>query len=380
MNRNASLALFLGIVVVSLALLPALHQSAAEWRRQSEALSARPGSLEKRNTNAFARILGELRIGAADFMFVKTELYLHGGIGYAPHTDDLDDQVKSGPADSAGESGHPDPKDFIEEHDDHDHAEHGGHAPEHDPGETAAEHDHHDHGDHADHDDHEDGGGVQMRMRSAEEDFRGIIGDLEREIKPWRDPEAPHVLLGGAELLPWFRIMTIANPHFIRGYRIGAMWLGREDKFDEALEFLDEGIAKNPENPELFLLYLSKVLTLTQEAYGEGEASLREGLEAARTGLELGYRVRPEGGETGKIHEGLLWNEDLEEDLLFLTRFEVNLLDRLGREQEALNAARRHRRAFPEDGVLMRIEEKLQSEIREGNHSSSAEPALPRSD
>lgn len=336
MNRNASFVLFLGFALASLAVLPVLYDDASALRHESRALSARPGTLEKRNTNAFARILGELRIGAADFLFVKTELYLHGGIGYAPHSDNLDEAVDVPHETHRDETAH-DAHDAHDTRDDHD------------------DHTRHDHGS----TDHEPSAGVQMRMRSAEEDFRGIIGDLEREIKPWRDPEAPHVLVGGAELLPWFRLMTITNPHFIRGYRIGAMWLGREDKHDEALEYLDEGIARNPENPELFRLYLSKVLLLTHKAREEGQSAWKRALDAAQSGLELGYRVRPEDGETGTIHEGLLWNEDLEEDLLFLTRFEVTLLDRLGRKDEALNAAKRHRRAFPQDGVLERLETNL---------------------
>lgn len=361
MNRTLGLILFLGVAVMNLIVLPPLYRTASDLRGQSEALSTRPGTLEKRNTNAFARILGELRIGAADFLFVKTELYLHGGIGYAPHTDNLDESVGS--------------LDGVTPHEEEDRDDHAGHARDVQEREAAHDREHalatvRDRRPHADpHEGHEHaaGEGVQMQMRSAEEDFRGIVGHLEREIKPWRDPDAPHVLTGGAELLPWFRLMTITNPHFVRGYRIGAMWLGRENKYEEALEFLDEGIASNPDNPELFRLYLSRVLTLTHLAREQGEQLYRQALEDTQTGLELGYRVRPPRGETGKIHEGLLWNRDLEEDLLFLTRFEVNLLDRLGRTEEALKAVRRHRGAFPDDGILQRLEQNLEAGLSRGN-------------
>jgi hypothetical protein len=337
MNRPIPSLFLATVLLIALFILSPLYEQGRRLHQDSAALSTVAGSLENRNTNAFARILGELRIGAADFLFVKTELYLHGGIGYAEHTDDLEsmDAVLEGSSPEA------------EVHADH--TAHDHHGPEHAHGEEAPGAAHAEEG-------------VQTRIRNADEDFRGIVGALEREIKPWRDPNSPHVLTEGSELLPWFRLMTIANPHFVRGYRIGALWLGRENKYVEALEFLDEGIANNQENPELFQLYLSRVTALAHLAR-ENEVGIDEdALAAVQRGLELGYEFRPKGGETGKIRNRLLWTEDHEEDLLFLTRFEVNILSRLGRTEEALEAVGRHRGAFPEDGVLERIELRLQDE------------------
>ncbi len=345
MKRRISSLALIAFVALALEGLAPLHETGQEIHRESAALSEVAGTLESRNTNAFARILGEIRLGVADYLFVKTELYLHGGIGYAHHSDDLEE------VDSAMEPA----SNEAENHEGHAHHEH----PQSDP-------------DHAQGDDRDPGeAGVQTRMRSAEEDFRGIVGRLEREIKPWRDPDSPHVLAPGSELLPWFRIMTVANPHFVRGYRIGALWLGREDKYAEALEFLDEGIANNEDNPELFQLYLSKVLAYSHLARQNEEGIGEDALAATQTGLRLGFAVRPENGEIGKIHQRLLWNEDHEEDLLFLTRFEVNILSRLGRTDEALAAVRRHRRAFPEDGVLERIEHRLERELAGDDHNSA---------
>lgn len=336
---------FLGLLLITVVLAPPLHSVGARLRSESESLTSLPGTVARRNTNAFARILGELRMGAADYLFVKTELYLHGGIGYAAHTDDLDGEGASLAREA--ESLLPEDIQSLDEHAGHGHQ---AHAPVHDQ-------DHQDHAGpaHA----HAEAEDVRTTMRTAEDDFRGIIGNLEREIKPWRAPGSPHVLVGGAEMLPWFRLMTITNPHFIRGYRIGAMWLGREKKYDEALAFLQEGIDRNAENPELFLLYLSRVLMLTHKD-NEGLGSHREeALAAAREGVRLGLAVRPEDGETGKIHAGLLWTADHAEDLLFLMRFEAILAERLGRPEEAIQALRTSRLIYPDDYPLQRIQERL---------------------
>lgn len=346
--RTADL-LLLAAAVLALIAAPPLAGVGRRLKAESAALADVPGSIEARNSNAFARILGELRIGAADFLFVKTELYLHGGIGYAEHTDAPEGSEAMA---SANGSQHP--------HDAHD----DSHAPSHEAGHAdAALGDSLDIDVPADHESHahDDEAPVATRIREKSTDFRGFLGDLEREIKPWRDPANPHVLTGGAELLPWFRLMTISNPHFIRGYRVGAMWLGRSDKYDEAIAYLDEGIAANTDNPERFLLYLSKAQMLVFMARVGDPSLYAAALESARTGLALGLQYRPDGGETGKIHKGLLWNADLEEDLLFLARFEVMLLDRTGQSEAASAAARRARSLFPQDDTLRRLAERVEA-------------------
>lgn len=345
MKLSAADLLLLAAAALALLAAPPVAGVGRRLKAESAALADVPGSIEVRNSNAFARILGELRIGAADFLFVKTELYLHGGIGYAEHAHALDESTPA-PHEGGSEDAH------------------DVHAGEHEPGhaeavlgdipavEDAGEHEMHEDG-------HAEPVATNIREKSA--DFRGFLGDLEREVKPWRDPANPHVLTGGAELLPWFRLMTISNPHFIRGYRVGAMWLGRSDKYDEAIAFLDEGIAANAENPELFQLYLSKAQMLVFMARVGDPNLYAAALDAARKGLALGLEYRPEGGATGKIHKGLLWNADHEEDLLFLARFEVMLLERTGDPEAAAAAARRARALFPGDDTLRRLAERVET-------------------
>jgi hypothetical protein len=346
-NRKLETILLVFSVAFVLAFGPTLRAGSRRVAAETRALSAVPGSVEARNTNAFARMLGEVRIGAADFLFVKTELYLHGGIGYHAHVDDLD-------APAAAHS--PRDDDGHDHHHDHDHG-HESPAPlatdsldiPLDVPLTAAR------------DEHAEAGAVSTRIRTHAEDFRGFLGNLEREIKPWRDPESPHILTGGTELLPWFRLMTVANPHFVRAYRIGAMWLGRERLYDEALAYLQEGIDRNTDNPELFQLYLSKTLTLLQRARLDEDNADLPALDAAHAGLVAGLAYRPPHGEVGVIRRGLLWTPDHEEDLLFLARFVVMLLERERRFDEALHAGRQILTHFPGDEMLKRLVERLEA-------------------
>jgi hypothetical protein len=335
-----------------LTLGPLCRRDARRAAADTRALSNVPGSIQARNTNAFARILGELRMGAADFLFVKTELYLHGGISYHAHVDDLD-------AVDDDRNGH--------DHHDHEHDNHDDALADDSPDpllelETPGDFDlglgrapltgAHDHAAEE---------ALATRIRGKDEDFRGFLGDLEREIKPWRDPDSPHVLTGGAELLPWFRLMTIADPHFVRGYRIGAMWLGRDRHYDQALAYIQEGIDLNAENPELFQLYLSKVLMTLHKARHEETNADADALEAARFGLAAGFRYRPESGEIGAIHRGLLWTDDHEEDIRFLARFVVMLFERERRFDDALAAGREARAIFPDDEIIHRLVQRLES-------------------
>src|SRR5690606_41174555 len=96
--------------------------------------------------------------------------------------------------------------------------------------------------DHAE-DDHTN---VNAVIRTANKDFRGFIGKMERQVKPWRDPSKPHQHTAGTELLPWYRLATYSDPHNVRNYMVGAWWLKSlktPEQEAEALRFLEEGIS-----------------------------------------------------------------------------------------------------------------------------------------
>ncbi len=193
-----------------------------------------------RNTSAVATMLGEFRTAMSDIMYMKTERYLDNGIAYMPH---LKRQMLSVSASSEhGEEDH-----------DHEHA-HEEHADEHADGEEH-EHEHeHEHGE-------DDSAGTKTMIPTEADDFRGIIGRLQREVKPWRDPSMPHQHADGTELLPWFRLMTRCDPHYVLGYTIGG-WSLKSRNLEAGIRFAKEGIENNPDSFQIHLtlgeLYLQK--------------------------------------------------------------------------------------------------------------------------
>jgi hypothetical protein len=124
--------------------------------------------------------------------------------------------------------------------------------------------------------DEQEGGGkdeeqVATLIRAGDNDFRGFLGDLEREIKPWRDPSLPHIHTAGTELLPWFRLATLGNPQNERAYLIGTWWLKTlqtKVQLEEGLRFIDEGIKNNEKSFGLHLMrgYILRELDRKLEA------------------------------------------------------------------------------------------------------------------
>jgi tetratricopeptide (TPR) repeat protein len=302
-------------------------------------------SIEARNENAFALILGELRATAADLMFIKTERYFHSGVAYKPHMD-MDKMA------TTGERAAKEPEDH-EHHSDEDH-EHEPHM-ELPDGEELAPHHHDEHCDHGG----THAGGIPTLIRTAAQDFRGFLGDLERETKPYRDPKLEHHVTSGEELLPWYRLMTLSDPHNLRGYMIGTMLLLQAKKSDEALSFIQEGIEKNRGNPRAFRLYAS----LAQVRWRSGHLDMA--LAAARRGYKMGKAVRPRGGKIGATRKDVLWTDDLENDFLFLARYVPLFLERKGDLLESFRAAQEAASLAPDDPGIRQMLQRFQDELSE---------------
>lgn len=272
----------------------------------SEAQSAR-------NTSAVARLFGELRTSMSDIMFVKTERYLHSGVGYTPHITEKDIS---------------------------------------DPSAVQTDY-----------------SGTPTLIRPPTEDWRGFVGDIEREIKPWLDPKTHMSHERGTELLPWFRLMTLVNPHRIRGYRIGAfLMMSREsvDSLQEAWDYIEEGIKNNPDSHELrhIQIRLLQQDLARQKAQGdrvdpETERTNLEGaLKIARIGIEAGAANRPEMGWEGKGRPA-----EMEDSFLGLLHYEVFLLRHLGRDEEALRCGLKSLERFGSDPVLQNEVAELRSKL-----------------
>lgn len=285
------------------------------------------------NQSALARIMGEFRTGASDMLFIKTERYLHSGVGYVPH---LTEALLSVEGTDKGVDAH-----LEEMKHDHDH-----------------DHDH-EHGEHDDHFHHEEPAETLVPMPG--QDYRRWLGKMHRTVKPWRDPGLAHQHTDGKELIPWFRMMTLSDPHYIRGYIVGAYWIKRHDR-DAALEFVEEGLTHNPND---FQLHLSKAMMLLQKARLAGQGSLdsdnpevlRFLLEAkthfVRSAEEMA-RVRPpeKPGEEMELHPD--WGRYHESDAMAAAHMAVLLEERYGDPATALELKARYQKLMPGHGVLHR--------------------------
>ena len=254
----------------------------------------------RRNSSAFAALLGEFRTSFSDIMFIKTERYLHAGVAYMPHHGESALSAE----DLAAE---------VDEHQD----EIG--IPD---------------------DDEWSHSGIPTLIPRAEDDFRGWIGRLHREVHPWRDPDREHIHTDGRELLPWFRLMTLSDPHFVRGYVAGAFWLQHQDP-EAARAFVDEGLRHNP---DAFELYVSRAFLLIREGRQLGDLTqdtlpdavvdlLRSARDDFYRAAELGLAQRPDVVDEDGFGHG--WVRYQENDLLAATRMSIVLSDRLGETERA---------------------------------------------
>jgi len=323
----------LGLVLATLtyAVIPALYSLIG----RSEVATARVtdfSAQQRRNSSAVATILGEFRTNLSDMLFIKTERYLHGGVAYMPHID-TDQLASSGEiatmktsqqintATGEGATTATAAADTRTTHTDEEHEV------------------------------------VATLIRTPENDFRGFLGTLERQVQPWRDPHVPHEHIGGVELLPWYRLATIADPTNVRAYMIGAWWLktlGDDKALNEALKFLDEGIRHNP---KAFQLYLMKGYILRQLG------RKTDALKAFERAVEVMKGQRPPDGETGPR-----WTLYNEEDAIAACSTSVLQLrdtyeDDIQGLQAALDRVRKLRQEIQNMPALERLERSLKSQL-----------------
>ena len=87
-------------------------------------------------------------------------------------------------------------------------------------------------------------------MLDAHEDWRGILGELDRQIRPYAvdaDGNPIHVHDDPVELIPWYQLAVRINPHLERMYTLGAFYMADfANEPDEAFELLMAGVEANP--------------------------------------------------------------------------------------------------------------------------------------
>jgi tetratricopeptide (TPR) repeat protein len=154
--------------------------------------------------SASASLLGQFRTSTSDFLWMKVEEYTHGGVTLRAMTNDekkkLAPQVTSTEGVQTGNKSH-------------------------------------------------DGTEITV-VPAAENDWRGVFGNIERATQPYEDMQNHHHK-EPKEALPLFRLMTISNPKFIQGYVTGAFALATQNRLADAKAFLAEGAKNNPESGEL---------------------------------------------------------------------------------------------------------------------------------
>ncbi|HOE64441.1 MAG TPA: hypothetical protein PKW18_13410 [Candidatus Sumerlaeota bacterium] len=266
------------------------------------------------NKSSIAIILGEARANLSDMMFIKTERYMHAGVAYKLNID----------YDAMSSAEH-----TINEHDDHPTTAPRAHDSH------AHQHEHDDEGGHI-HDE-----GAETIIPTSEKDFRGFIGELQRRVKPWLDPSQPHYHLDGTEMLPWFRLMTISDPHHIRGYMIGAWWLKKQRKKPQLLaakNFLEEGIHNNPDSFQLYLML--GTIRRSLEDYDGAKESYYQAAERA-------IKQRPANGELSRE-----WTHYQEDDALASVRLAVFSEKEFGDAGKALKLAEHYLSLIGSDPIL----------------------------
>ncbi len=275
-----------------------------------------------RNSSSVAVMLGEFRTSISDILFIKTERYLHSGVGYVPHLEEeLAELSREGRE-----------------------------------------------GEELEHDEHAD---VETIILTPEKDFRGIVGELHRRVKPWKDPGEAHEHSGGEEMLPWYRMMTLADPHSVRGYTLGAWWL-KYKNIDEAIRFAREGV-KN--NPEAFQIYSSLAQMYHQKAKNLDDPENPETLEEAkeyyeksretyRKAANLALQQRPPAWP--EVEEHPYWSDLVENDAKAACRFTVFTEKFYGDPRQALQLAEQFSKVFPDDAPLQRVTAELQQELSGG--------------
>lgn len=225
----------------------------------------------RESDNMFQAVMGEGRRMFANHFAVKADVYMHSGM-YPSMFDqaaakELEEATKAEPE--------------THEHTaDCKHEEEGGH-------EHTAECQHDTGEEHKHADEHEKEGCPECSK--CDTSFMGQPRDwIEAMGRHFMVTEHTH-LTGGKEreVLPWVKLAVELDPERIEAYVVGAYWLERMNKPDEAVDFLRQGLRANPRSHEI-LFELGRInfkrLKQPERARNIWKLALRrwEEVEAAR--------------------------------------------------------------------------------------------------
>jgi|GEM_PF-1800041 hypothetical protein len=297
--KNNWLSSIFGVVGIALCL--ALNNRLAVNARPELAAPAglTMSQQKKLEEVAAASLFGQFRSNIADFLWLKVDKYLHSGVDLRGMTEE---EKRNERIRQLG------------------HAEKGKDGNRQHSSETTV-------------------------VLDKETDWRGILGDVERDIKPYMDMRN-HNHRDPKEALPLFRLMTWSNPKFIPGYATGAVMIAREEKaFNEAIAFIQEGENNNPESIEIQATF--SYLLLRANRFG-GNGNFPAAAIHADKGVRLGLARDPSSLSTDEV-----------EALQDCVRWRVLALRESGEIEQARQAALQGLKMFPKDVVCRNFLEDL---------------------
>jgi tetratricopeptide (TPR) repeat protein len=298
-------------------------------------------------SSGVVRLFRGFQLSLADICYNKSIHYAHGGVVYRDLEENIlsdslaEDERHSTEADEGATSP-------VAEADMHE-EDHEGHAHEHDH-----EHDHEHEGE-----DHEH----LPLILTSKEDFRGIIGDVERAVRPYATTHVEQHTKA-PESLPWLRLATWINPEHEKAWVAMSYWLKvarRDDATSRAIALLEQAVRANPRRKgvvydkyglryALAHLYLyqannpRKALTILEETLAMGEADFE--------------RLDP-----------------IQQDwLAFNFRDAAQAYKLLGQLEKALETCIRGSKLLPEEGPLRHTRDRLKKRIAEERKKATEAP------
>jgi hypothetical protein len=128
----------------------------------------------------------------------------------------------------------------------------------------------------------------QTIIPGKSEDFRGIIGDVERAVSAYT-PSQSHRQNDPRQCLPLFRLMTWLDPYFVEGWTTGAMVVGMDytpGATSRALEFLREGLQENPDCVDIPMMFGMIVVTRNKDLK-QGERFFIRAIQNGKSRFEV---------------------------------------------------------------------------------------------
>ena len=80
-----------------------------------------------------------------------------------------------------------------------------------------------------------------------------------------------------AELIPYFILIAELDPYYVSAYHVGSGIIDRQGKTQEAIDFIRQGLAANPDSADLH--FDLGVIQLREKQYEEARESLEKALE-----------------------------------------------------------------------------------------------------